>query len=196
MSCHAQCSSNCRFAVCAWDQFEILCRESGAVLALSFTSADVLNAQKAASAQPKESGRQASTNKGAAPSSQSTAQGTRPSRNTYQHLPLKQPLKASTAANPGSKHSLGQVSQACLLAHPSSSTTPTEMAPSQTAQTAGSDAAAVSAGLVGSGLPVQMHRSTADEESAACSMLLVAGSHLRRWLSIVKMVSTKYISTM
>jgi len=153
---------------------------------LSFASADVLDAQKAASAQPKESGRQASTNKGAAPGGQSTAQGTRPSEKTDQHLPLKQPLGASTAAHAGSKHSPGQASQAGPLAQPSSFTTPTETAQSQTA---GFDAAAVKAGMVGSRLQAQSHTCTADEESPACSMLLVAGSHLRRWLSIVKMVS-------
>ena len=150
---------------------------------LSFASADVLDAQKAALAQPKESGRQASTNKGAAPGGQSTAQGNRPSKRTDQHWPQKQSLKASTAANPGSKYSGS-------LAHPSSSTTPTENTQSQTAQTARFDADPVSAGLIGSRLPVQRHTSVAVEESPACSMLLVAGSHLRRWLSIVKMVST------
>ncbi len=156
----------------------------------SFASADLL----AALAQPKESGCQASTNKGAASGSQSTAQGTRPSKKTDQHLPLKQPLENSTAAKDGSKHSRGQVSQAGLSAQPSSSTTPTDLAQSQTAQTAGFDAAAaVNAGLVCPRLPVQIHASTADEESPVLSMLLVAGSHLRRWLSVVQMVST-YVS--
>ncbi len=157
---------------------------------LSFAGADVLNAQTAALAHPKESGRQASTNNGAVPRSQSTAQGTRPSKRTDLHLPLKQPLKASRTANTGSKYSSGQVSQAGLLAVPSSSAMPPETSQSQTAQMGGFDAAAVSAGLVGSRLPSQTHRPTADEESPTCSMLLVAGSHLRRWLSIVKMVST------
>lgn len=156
---------------------------------LSFASADVPNAQTVL-AQPKQSGRQASTNKGAAPGGQSSTQGVRPSTKTDQHLPLKQPLKASTAAHAGSKHSLGQASQAGSLAQPSSSTTPTDIAQSQTAQTAGFNAAAVSAGLVGSRLPAQLHTPTADEESPGCSMLLVAESHLRRWLSIVQMVST------
>lgn len=157
---------------------------------LSFGSADVLDAQKPALAQPKESGHQASTNKGAATGSQSKAQGTSPSRRTDQHLPSKQPLKASTAVKAGSNYTLGQASQAGLLAQSSSSAMPTENRQSQTAQTAGFDAAAVSAGLVGSGLPGPGHTPRADGESPACSMWLVAASHLKRWLSIVKMVST------
>lgn len=153
------------------------------MLVLSFASADVFDAQKATSAHPKESWGQASINKGAAPGGQSTAQGNRPSKRTDQHWPLKQSLKASTAANPGSKYS-GSLAQPC------SSTTPTENTQSQTAQTARFGADPVSAGLVGSGLPAQGHTPSAHGESPACSMLLVAGSHLRRWLSIVKMVST------
>ena len=58
---------------------------------------------------------------------------------------------------------------------------------------AGFDAAAVSPGRACSLLPAQVHTPTAVEESPVCSMLLVAGSHLRRWLANVKMVST-YVS--
>jgi len=165
---------------------------------LSFATADVLDAQQAASAQPKESGRQASTNKGVAPSAQSAAQGTRPNKKTDQHLPLKQPLEASTAANAGSKSVLGQGSQAGSLAQPNSPATQAKIAKSQTAHMAGSDAAAVSAGQVSPRLPAQIHTSAANEESSAdaCSMLLVAGSHLRRWLSIVKLVSTTSLGHM
>ncbi|DBA83649.1 hypothetical protein WJX77_008334 [Trebouxia sp. C0004] len=158
-------------------------RESQGALVRSFPGADVL----AALAQPKESGRQASTNTGAAPGGQCIAQGSRPTQKTDQHWPLKQPLKANTAGNAGSKHSSGQARQAGSIAQPSSSTTPTEIAQSQTAQTAGFDAAAVSAELIPPRLPAQPHISTADEETPLCSMVLVAGSHLRRWLSIVNM---------